>query len=773
MQRPFVLLVMLVCSLVAGAQQVYWVFFADKNGCSFDPYDYFDAKAIARYRQSGIDLYDTSNYPLSKDYVNQVLRLATSEVGQSRWMNALAVEATPSQAEAIGRLPFVLRCQPIAVGMTLTQAHEQDPTVALDEDLSLRKAALYGQLERMGGILFRHHGIDGRGIRIAVFDAGFPRVNTHTAFKHLHDNGQIVKTWNFPSRQENVYGWNSHGTMTLSCMAGIDSSHDGILMGLATGAQFLLARTEVAMEPFKEEVWWMQAVEWADQNGADIISSSLGYGKDRYFTHDMDGTSYVARAANMAARRGILVCNSAGNEGNDRSWRTIITPSDADSVLCVGGIEDSRHYRHIDFSSYGPTADGRLKPNVCAFGDVYAAGDKNDSDIQNVQGTSFSCPLVAGFAACAWQTCRHLSAMQLFKEIEHSADLYPYYDYAVGYGVPQASYFVDSQKVSSEPTFRFDEQQMRVVPLINKPSATLFWHLRRPDGTLIEYGSRIIYGLSETIGIYFSVSTSDTVMLAISLEGYSEAHRLIPRQSMTPISISIDVVNSDNEEIYHASPQKHQPSGWGNTSPRRYDIYWQAGAMLNSQSDEVSLRGFSPVNRLGGRLLYAFSKPYAIGLGAEWGMANYKLMPAQTNPLDNALFLNVNDLLKKKMRQGELSIELFQRIRLVPGGSFTHRGIYWDLGFYGSYNYYRYKITAKGSVSAAEEAVTTYHGLDFSDAYRWNYGVSTRLGYGFVGLYCRYRMTGLFSSEAASETMQPNGFYLYLPRLEMGLQVVF
>ena len=125
--------------------------------------------------------------------------------------------------------------------------------------------------------------------------------------------------------------------MTLSCIAGI--SYGTKKMGLATGAEFLLARTEVDLEPFKEEVWWMQAVEWADKNGAQIISSSLGYGKERYDVWQMDGTSYVAKAGNMAARKGILVCNSAGNEATTSAWKTIITPADADSVLCVGGIE--------------------------------------------------------------------------------------------------------------------------------------------------------------------------------------------------------------------------------------------------------------------------------------------------------------------------------------------------------------------------------------------------------------------------------------------------
>ncbi len=369
----------------AQAQQTYWVFLADKQGTTFDPYSYFDAKAIERYRQCGADLYDISNYPVSTAYEQGVSALATEEIGASRWMNALGVVATPEQVAAIEALPYVLRVQMIeGNGMQIAS----NPEIPGLSDYATVDGPLEAQLVRMGGKAFRDKGIDGRGIRIAVFDGGFPQVNTHDAFRHLRDNHQILKTWNFPNKKENVYGWNSHGTMTLSCIAGRMGDKD---LGLATGAEFLLARTEVNSEPFKEEVWWQMAVEWADKNGANIISSSLGYGKERHYTRDMDGTSYVAKAGNLAARKGILVCNSAGNEADDKQWRTIITPADADSVLCIGGIENSlTEYNHISFSSYGPSADGRLKPNVCAFGYARTANTGKDDAYHYVHGTSFS-----------------------------------------------------------------------------------------------------------------------------------------------------------------------------------------------------------------------------------------------------------------------------------------------------------------------------------------------------------------------------------------------
>ncbi len=157
--------------------------------------------------------------------------------------------------------------------------------------------------------------------------------------------------------------------------------------------------------------------------------------------------SLVARAANMAASKGMLVVNAAGNDGETK-WKHLGTPADADSVLSVGGISPESDY-HFSFSSYGPTADKRLKPNVCAYGAVMESGKKG---LTTTYGTSFASPLVAGFAACAWQTNRRLNNMELFKEIEKSADLYPYFDYAHGYGVPQAGYFINRQKYNEEIT---------------------------------------------------------------------------------------------------------------------------------------------------------------------------------------------------------------------------------------------------------------------------------------------------------------------------------
>ncbi|MFH0866454.1 MAG: S8 family serine peptidase, partial [Bacteroidota bacterium] len=351
-------------------------------------------------------------------------------------------------------------------------------------------------------------------------------VDTSPVFEHIRKDGRIIKTWDFTRNKEFVYTSISHGTSVMSCIAGIVN---GKKIGLATGADFLLARTEVRSEPFSEEENWLAAVEWADKNGADIINSSLGYTYHRYFPDQMDGKkSLVARAGNLAAKKGILVVNAAGNDG-DNSWEVIGTPADADSVLSVGGIDPWTNY-HISFSSFGPTTDDRMKPNVCALAHVTAAG-KNG--MASMDGTSFASPLVAGFAACAWQTAKNLSSMQLFTEIQKSAELYPYFDYAHGYGVPQASYFADTAISFKEQTFSFSEDKDGNIEVkINagfldndkySDKNLLYYNIQKSDGVLLEYNVLNVY--QENV---FSVKKSDYAKgskLNVHYKGYTDSYQ--------------------------------------------------------------------------------------------------------------------------------------------------------------------------------------------------------------------------------------------------------
>ena len=717
--KKHLLTAIIVLLAVAGMaqDQCYWVFFTDKNNTQFDPYTYFDAKAIERYQQCGADLYDISNFPLNDGYVCAVGGYSTEVFGESRWLNAVGVTATYENAMMIEQLPFVARIQEIeSGGMTVASIHKE--TITETED---NTDILTDQLKRFGGQYFQEKGIDGKGLRICVMDGGFPKVDTHPAFKHLRDNHQILKTYNFPNKKENVYGWSTHGTMVLSCIAGINE--EGQKLGLATGAEFLLARTEIDPEPFKEEVWWAQGAEWADKNGADIINSSLGYGKDRHWTKDMDGTSYVAKAAQLAAEKGILICNSAGNEGDDSRWMTIITPADAENVLTVGGIDDDLvHYNHISFSSYGPTADKRMKPNVVAFGHAKVANPSNDK-FTDAYGTSFSSPLTAGFCACAWQTRRDLTAMQMKAEIEKSADLYPYFDYAFGYGVPQAAYFTGDLK-PAERSFTLVQEKDGVRIAIPKiiENQNVFINIEGADGVLLGYYKTT----PDSTGVILkNKDLGQGKKLNVSYNGFYDS---------CPIHSDSDkvTVNANNHRMRgnDGTFQNIKEEGWQKTTYFQYDYNLGTNTW----------NGFNRHFAIGRRHFYGKTYKFGFGWGLDWNrfVANHD--HNETMP-----YYEITHR-KAQLRQMQFRGELLQRIVM------RRIGINWDLGAYGGINITR-RVKTTDDVEwsfdnpplAFNNKVVTYYNRQ-KGMNPFEYGATTRLSYTFenavnLGIYANYRLS--------------------------------
>jgi serine protease AprX len=479
----------LLCGFQSSAQEWHWVFYTDKQDLGFDPYTYFDAKAIERRIIHELPLNHPSDWPVNPDYISQVSALSQEVDFSSRWFNASAVLATDVQMEVIKALPFVLETFAAA---TATMALAEHADGGTPNDPEGFKGLAIAQTRNMGLNEFRAQGIDGSGVRVAVFDAGFPSVDTHEAFEHIRKRNGIIKTYDFVKKKAFVYGYGAHGTNVLSCIAGM---FNDIPLGLATGAEFLLARTEMSIrEPFSEEKNWLKAMEWADKNGADVINSSLGYTHHRYFTWDMDGKkSLVAKAANMAARKGMLVVNAAGNSGADESWKIIGTPADADSVLSIGGIDPWTNY-HISFSSFGPTQDGRMKPNVSSYG--YAITAKPKGGFDGSYGTSFAAPLVAGFAACVKQAMPKKKSMELHAAVSRAGNLYPYFDYAHGFGMPHASKLLAA--IDILPTFEVIEkgEEVNLSNFVETPTRMigevsdkdyLYYHFSEKKGGIENY----------------------------------------------------------------------------------------------------------------------------------------------------------------------------------------------------------------------------------------------------------------------------------------------
>lgn len=475
------LLLFLIFSV--NGQDKYWVFFTSKNKPALSPSEYLSSKTLQRRAAMGLDICDSTDWPVEKKYIDKIQQIEISTGYPSKWMNAVAVKAEKNDLKKIRALPFVKCIKPM-------QYFAAKPAGFFNEDPGVIDEALLDiQLNSLQGSQFIKHGINGKGIRIAVFDGGFPGVNKNPVFAHLYQNNQVVKTYDFVKKTENVYDYMTHGTSVLSCIAGIYGEKN---MGLATGAEFLLARTEIKPEIKAEEEYWMAAMEWAEENGADIISSSLGYTDKRYTVKQMNGRStLVSQAAAIAARKGILVINAMGNDGRD-NWEVMGAPADVDSVLSVGGIDPNTGY-HISFSSFGPTSDFRLKPNVCAPGTAMVA---SSSSIKKNYGTSFSTPLIAGFAACVWQLNPDKNNMEIFRLIEKSGHLYPYFDYAHGYGIPQASYFFKGEDpdIDGENPIQLEKEIDSIDIVISELSKSdakymnyLYYHIQNSRGVLDYY----------------------------------------------------------------------------------------------------------------------------------------------------------------------------------------------------------------------------------------------------------------------------------------------
>ena len=746
------------------AQNAYWVFFTDKHNTTFDPYSYFDSKAIERYQVNHADLYDVTNYPVNQEYEEAVNAVTTEFIGDSRWLNAVAVMATEEQIAMVKSFPFVLSVQEIASEAKATQAPVYTQTTALDPHMK--------QVSLMQGEKFLQKNINGKGVRIAVFDGGFPDVDTHPAFKHLRDNHQIIKTWNFANKKENVYGYNQHGRMVLSCIAGI--MNDTTMLGLAPGAEFLLARTEVEAEKKKEEVWWVQALEWADQNGASIVSSSLGYGKELHNLKDMNGTSIVAKGAATAMSKGILVCTAMGNEGDDGSWKMLVTPADADGVLSVGAVNalDNRE----SYSSFGPTADGRRKPNVVACGhDMVAMGKGN---FAYSQGTSFATPMVSGFAACVKQMHPEWTTAQLLEEIEKSGNHYPYYDYAFGYGVPQAGYFTDSKKESAHAfDLAEDDDYLYVIPVNSEKTGKLFYNIQNGDGSLEHYD---VLSLGLRIGdvgetyfidsnkVYFNISKNllengQTVNLWY---GNQYAQYVMGKDKVAVADSAVTFGTSNMQSDFGIIRKTAPDKDIFNSKPKRYscNLVLNASFMLPSmwtpygnihQTKRVSRSfSFSFVNNW--QLARVYGLGFRIGFGSSWYALQDYTDPQNSN-MNIYPVINPNPdvtIKKHNLKTSQFDLELYQRFILANVSSSQ---LYLETGVFGDW------ITGsrlKTKTEWGNHTVTQVERRYYRDGLnRLDCGVRLRVGFtNICALYGQYRITPIMI----------NG--VDLPKWEIGLQ---
>lgn len=484
-----IVFVLSMISAFGQNQKVWWVYFTDKKGSTFDPHTFFDAAAIERRQKNHLPLDDYSDYPVSPVYLTQVESAVDTLGYASRWLNAVSVVATDEEISRVRSFAFVTE-------VVLQGGFDWVPC-SLPSRTPAEQAPVDGvswQVREMEGDQFAKHNVTGSGINICILDAGFWGTDSHEAFSTLRYNGQIKATHNFISKDSSVYTRKTdHGTSVLSCIAGKDETQS---LGMASGANFLLGL--IAKEygnQYRAEEHYIAGVEWADQKGAHIINISGGPNENAYFPEHMDGkTSIISFACKMAARKGILVVAAAGNNGEHWGERQLLPPAETDSVLSVTALGDSGFV--AAYSAVGPPPDFRRKPDICAPGDVLvAAREKKGNVYAYSDGTSFSAPLVVGFAACLMQKYPEITAMGTIDSIRHSGHHYPYYDYAHGYGVPMAGYFY-RENYAPAKSFNFSRSDSTVVFNVEPGADTLcehiedrllFWNMTDPQGRIVNY----------------------------------------------------------------------------------------------------------------------------------------------------------------------------------------------------------------------------------------------------------------------------------------------
>jgi serine protease AprX len=436
-----VLLVFLQNSFAQTKQGKYLVIFKDKVGTSYSitkPLEFISQRAIDRRNKQGIVL-TARDLPPSKTYIDELKKAGATVWYKSRWYNAALVLADSATAVKIKALPFVKGFEnngPMDLGANGKLRIKSKFDIELD---TVNHGNGSVQARMLGTQNLHNIGIKGKGMMIGVLDDGFNRIDKSTVLKHLFDEKRIAGTFDFVRNLKSVYDVGGHGNLVLSTMA---ANTNGRFVGTAPEATYVLLRSEDApTEKIIEEANYLFACEYADSVGVDLINTSLGYEDFDYapYTHaraDFDGDKALAtKAADWAAQAGILVCVSAGNSGNSG----IASPADGDSVLAIGAVD--KNEIKSSFSSIGPSADGRIKPDMAAMGSSSTVSLVNASTgetlISTASGTSFSGPIFTGFAACFWQLNPQMKVLEVQAALKKLGSLSNSPNNLLGYGIPK------------------------------------------------------------------------------------------------------------------------------------------------------------------------------------------------------------------------------------------------------------------------------------------------------------------------------------------------
>ncbi len=458
-----------LCASKATSQK-YFISFSDKNNSDYsisEPEAFLSTKAIEHRNQQNISI-DITDLPVNTSYLDSLKKMEVTVGNVSKWLNGAIIEChNQNLIDTITKVSFISDCRLIYKDGTKSLKNKfLSPTVKAASENS-EYSDIYGVAWTQTKTInaqYVHNYYNGEGITIAVLDAGFYHVNTLPCFEHLWNNHQIIEYKDFVNPESNFFSQHDHGMKVLSILGGYE---ENLFRGSAVGASYYLYRTEDALSEYPiEEYNWVCAAERADSLGADIITSSLGYSTFddsgmNYSYANMDGkTTTIVKGAEIAFSKGIIVVNSAGNEGSG-FWKYIISPADGENVLTVGAITQDSTV--IDFSSYGPTSDGRIKPDLAAVG-VGTGIQMIDGSYGTGNGTSFSAPVISGMVACTWQANPDMSNTEIIELIKTNAHLYNTPNNRMGYGIPD---FAQSLNINNSVETHADTRP--VFSTLNNP----------------------------------------------------------------------------------------------------------------------------------------------------------------------------------------------------------------------------------------------------------------------------------------------------------------
>lgn len=447
------LLGIMLFGFASQAQDRYAVYFKFKPQSGFtlqNPQEFLTQKAIQRRTREGLQA-DSLDLPVSTNYLDIVSKNADYVLYASKWMNAAVLVTDEARAAELETLPFIDKVELVAKNALTNPGarirYKVFASVTLETNcdnpkLNTRELAVSNnnfdfQNQLIGIDKMHEEGYTGKGVTIAVFDAGFPGTNTASSFDHLFTKNQIlgqrdfVRPWN-----TGVFMDNQHGTNVLSLIAANEASK--LVSGAFDSDYILVITEEVATEYRVEEFNWVRGAEYADSLGVDIINSSVGYWdfddpSMDYSVEDLDGnTAVITKGATIAAQKGILVVNSVGNYGG-RGVSSLVVPADAKGILSIGSVNNDLN--RSGFSSQGPTGDGRIKPELVAFGGSPVLIRSNGT-AGSAGGTSFSAPQITALAAGLWEAKPEWTKEELIENLLRSATQYENPDNLLGYGIP-------------------------------------------------------------------------------------------------------------------------------------------------------------------------------------------------------------------------------------------------------------------------------------------------------------------------------------------------